>query len=260
MSEPNTHSTISTRAKWIYGALTFMNILLTCMVFWDAVYSRLAFGEWRRGKYLYVNTLSLDIHATIGAIFILVISAQFVLGYFAVRSKATSIHRMIGRGLLYCVLPLFMMSALWASVDRSANIPPEKSVIFKHNVPLLVFFLVTLLLMAGYFLVVSAHAIRRGDVSLHLDTMVAAITMFAGIVWIRFLYILYWKLIGPTPFTIMGMAMNTAIIVSAMLIGAYALAGRLAANRQGIIVLLAWVALFLIGLQPFYDYFDPKSY
>ena len=69
------------RAKKVYKYFFIATALIVFFIFFEPTLHRLAEGEWVRGRFHYVWTLSLDIHAVLGYLFVMLVMVQVLMGY-----------------------------------------------------------------------------------------------------------------------------------------------------------------------------------
>lgn len=248
---------MSTRGWRGYRALLIVTTVMIVLVFGEPTLHRVTGGPWRRGRFTYVDTLSLDVHAVLGYVFLLCVLTQVWLGFRQVRRRVPSrVHMRLGPWLALAIIPLFIGSAAWVVLDRSTTISPELSVIFKAHRPMARAALAELLLFSSVFVARAVVAIRRGDVETHVDSIVGAYTVTSGVVLIRFLYFLFWTIRGGSPLSVMGMFFLTMVVVLGVLILAYRHAGRLRANRVPLIALGVVTVLLAVLGAPYYAMMD----
>ncbi|MFT4628519.1 MAG: uncharacterized membrane protein YozB (DUF420 family) [Myxococcota bacterium] len=259
MAGPDQHPPLArlTRSYRVVMGLMFTVIF---MVFSEPTLGRLVNGVWSRGRFEYVSTLSLDVHAALGFSFVGLVFAQLVLGYQLVGSgRGRQAHTRLGRTLLFAVIPVFLLGAGWVSLDRSTTIAPEVSVIFKHHRPVVRWALFTLIGFTAFFSVRAYLSIRRGDVAAHIDAVLGAIVLASGIAIIRFLYVVFWAIRGGSPFSVVGMYFLTVVVVFALLAGAYAAAGRLKQNSGPLALLVGVNLLLAVAGTGRYTFLDPAD-
>jgi len=230
------------------------------IVFFEPTARRLAGGHWQRGKYVYQDSLSLDVHAVIGFTFVAAFVIQIILGRRQrAHDSARRLHEKLGKLLIILVVPLFVGTAAWVVADRSTSIAPELSVIFKVDREMGRVVLGELLVFTSFFFVRAWLAIRDGDVARHVDAVLGAFLMASAIATIRFLYSAIWATGAGSPFSVIGMYFITvAIVVGAMAL-AYARAGRFAANRRVLAGLVAVTVATGLLCMPLYDFMDTTS-
>ncbi len=239
------------RSPYVWFVLGTTAIIL--FVFAEPSLARLLGGEWQRGRFVYVNTASLDAHAVLGFVFVFAFLTQVAFGWAQARRRGiVRLHRLLGRALLGVVAPIFLLSALWVLLDRATNIAPEDSVVFKRDRPMLKVSLGALLVLCSGFLARATLAIRRGDVATHVDSILGAFLIAGSIALVRFLYALCWAVLGGSPLSLMGMYFVTVALVVLAMASAFALAGRLRANFVPLATVAGVaVALFIGGRDHF---------
>ncbi len=231
-------------------------MMVTLLVFWEPSVERIVEGQWRRGRFLYAHTLSLDVHALMGLAFLIALGSQLVLGLRNTTTRARRMHRRLGRALFFVIIPVFILTAAWVVLDRSTSIAPSLSVIFKHHRLMARVALVELLGFVAFLFARSYWAIRRGNVPAHVDSIVGAFMVASAIIVIRFLYAFIWAIWGGSPFSVMGMFFVTVLLVVLVLTLVYGLAGRLYENRHVLgSLILVTAAIALLG-HSYYDLLD----
>ncbi len=245
------------RAKKVYKYFFIATTLIVLFVFFEPTLNRLAEGEWIRGRFHYVWTLSLDIHAVFGYLFVMLVMVQVFMGY---RQKSkpnlTPFHRKLGKLLFYIIIPAFALTGAWVSIERSTTIPPELSVIFRRDRMMGRIALFQLLVFFLWYAVRSLRAIKRRDVPSHLDAILGAFVLASGIAVIRFLYFLFWATRGGAPFSVVGMYLITVFIMCVQLGVAYRLAGRFQQNKMPLFCLAAVTILYAVLGANHYDFMD----
>ncbi len=230
------------------------------LVFSEPTFRRLAGGHWQRGKYVYKDSVSLDVHATVGYLFVGAFILQIVWGRRQrLHESARRLHARLGKALFAVVVPAFVLAAAWVVADRSTSIAPEDSVIFQVDRVMGRVVLGELLVFTSFFFGRAALAIRAGDVPRHVDAVLGAFMMASAIAVIRFLYSAIWATGAGSPFSVIGMYFITVTIVVGAMAVAYGRAGRFAENRRTLAGLVAVTVATGILCMPLYDFMDVTS-
>ncbi len=254
-------TTPSIRAGWThYRTLAAVTVAVILLVFIEPTARRLLDGQWQRGRFVYVSTTSLDVHALMGYTFLVLVVAQVWLGWRQARSgRPCSLHGRLGRALVFAVIPAFVAVGMWVVLDRSTSIAPEVSVIFKHHRPVARVALFELLGGTLWLVIRSVRAIARGDLDGHVDAFLAAFMFASAIAYIRFFYFLFWAIRGGCPLSVVGMFFVSVAVVLGLLCLVYARAGRLRANRLPIMVLAGCTLALALGGWSHYTMLDPDD-
>jgi len=236
------------RGWWAYKVLGGFITGVILLVFFEPTFKRLFDGQWQRGVHVFVASTSLDVHAFSGYAFVLALLVQFWLGFRLLSRKSSPrSHMRLGRVLVLGLVPLFTLAGFWVIHDRSTNIPPEFSVVFKYDRMMNSVALYEVLALFIVLVARSYLSIRRGDVRAHVDSMVGAFAIVSAIAFIRFLYLIFWAIRGGSPLSLMSMFFLTIALVVLLLGIVYAIAGRLWANWT-ILLLIVVVTVFVAWL------------
>jgi hypothetical protein len=158
--------------------------------------------------------------------------------------------------LLYAVIPVFAVFSAWLIYERSTTIPREQAVIFRQYIEMAFVVLSELLLFFVAFSIRAGWAIRRGDVLTHIDSILMAFMMAAGIAIIRMWYFLFWTFSGAAPFSIIGMFFVTMATILILLILVFSLVGRLRENVKALSLLAVVTVLIAVLGAPYYEFLD----
>lgn len=237
--------------RWFFAG----NLLMMLVVFAEPTASRLTDGLWKRGSFVFENTLSLDAHAAFGYLFVLAFITQASTGFAHRGGRIRALHATQGRGLLWVGAPLFVGVGLWMIFDRGLGLPPERTIVFRKHAHVLIAELVQVMTLVGVFLWQGWVAIRRRDVTAHVDAMLAAFLVAAMIAGIRLIYAVIW-MFGRSPLSVSGTYLITVAVTAVELSIAYSLAGRLRRNAWVVALLLGSTAALAVLAWPWHSVWD----
>lgn len=258
---PKKKTTPFARAKKHYTLFMVLLTLVVVFAFLEPTLKRLLEGSWTRGKFNYVWTLSLDVHALMGYGFLLLFCVQYALGFFPPKKPSwRGAHKLFGRLILFVFIPAFAIANIWLVMERSSTIPSESSVIFRQYRPMIRFIMYQLLGFFLFFLARSYWAIRKRDVLLHVDSIVLAYTFAAAVAIMRLFYFLFWLIRGGSPFSLPGMYFLSAAFVLLLFLVLFSLVGRLKENKYPLVAIFVFNVLMAILGSSYYSFWDlPKT-
>ncbi|VAW38162.1 hypothetical protein MNBD_CHLOROFLEXI01-326 [hydrothermal vent metagenome] len=238
-----------TKAKRVYAVFTVTMTILILAIFFEPTVSRLFEGIWQRQEVVFVWTFSLDVHATLGFLFIFMFILQFFFGYQQSKwPQLKRYHRRLGSAMFYVVIPLFILADIWVVIHRSTAIAPEQSVVFGQDRLMVVILILEILLFMAWYIIRSFQAVKQKDYPSHLDNIFAAYMMAGGIALFRFLFAILWATFGTSPISFVGVFFVTCALTLMLLILAFSLVGRLKQNRFPLFVfVIANVLVAILG-------------
>ena len=238
--------------RWFVG----FNVLMVLFIFAEPTITRVFKGAWQRGRFVFENTISLDIHALFGYAFVLFFVGQTALGFrLPRRARLAPIHRNLGRAFVFAAAPLFIIVGVWMIIDRGLGLPPESTVVFRKHAVALIIELAQVLALVTVYLARGWLAIRRRDLTAHVDAMMTAFIAAAMIAGIRLVYAVIW-MFGDSPFSVSGVYFITVAATALELTAAYAMVGRLRKNAWSLALLVGSTALVAAAASPWYSIWD----
>ena len=244
------------RAKipWPYRVVFAANLVMIVFVFAEPTWSRLTQDTWRRGRFVWDWTLSLDVHAVLGYAFLLVVALQILTGFRRAKGAGGARHPLVGKMFVYGGLPLFVVMGLWVIVERGFLLDGA-SILFAQDGSFIALEMLHVLGLMAVFTVRAVRAIRAGEVLSHVDGMLAMFLSAGILATIRFIYALIW-MVGTNPFSIGATYFAACGLTLLELAAVWALAGRLRENRTPLLILGGTsLALAVLG-SPLYSIWD----
>ena len=105
-----------------YRWFLLFNVVMVLFIFAEPTIARLTEGNWKRGHFVFENTVSLDSHAAFGYFFVLLFVAQSVLGFSLLkRERLAALHRALGRLFVFGAAPLFIFIGARPFTDWLGN-------------------------------------------------------------------------------------------------------------------------------------------
>ncbi|MCA9719134.1 MAG: hypothetical protein H6713_16570 [Myxococcales bacterium] len=252
----NTNPEPTAPAVGPYRWFLLFNVVMVLFIFAEPTIARLTEGAWKRGHFVFENTVSLDSHAAFGYLFVLLFVTQSVLGFSLLRrARLVSAHRALGRVFVFGAAPLFIAIGVWMILDRGLGLPPERTVVFRRDAIALIIELIQVMTLVAIFLGRGWLAIRRRRLTAHVDAMMAAFISAAMIAGIRLVYAVIW-MFGDSPFTVSGVYFITAALTTLELAAAFALVGRLRENRFALALVAGSTVLVIVAASPWYSVWD----
>lgn len=239
-----------------YRWFLLFNVVMVLFIFAEPTIARLTEGNWKRGHFVFENTVSLDSHAAFGYFFVLLFVAQSVLGFSLLkRERLAALHRALGRLFVFGAAPLFIFIGVWMILDRGLGLPPERTVVFRRDTIGLIIELIQVMALVAFFLGRGWLAIRKRRLAVHVDAMMTAFIAAAMIAGIRLVYAVIW-IFGESPFTVSGVYFITAALTTLELAAAFALVGRLRQNLWALLLLAGSTLLVILVAWPWYGIWD----
>jgi len=149
---------------------------------------------------------------------------------------AARAHKNIGHVLAYAAIPVFGVAGMWVVHARIEEV----------NVRALLWLIIIFL---GYWFARGFMAITRGNIAVHVDSMMAAFIASSGPAVFRFYYFAIGLVTADNPFSLTLVVFVAVLTVSAELALVFSIAGRLRANYKPIVVYVA-ANLVAVALLP----------
>ncbi len=235
------------RAKKVYQFFFIELIGIIILVFLEPTFQRVIEGVWARFRLIFVWTLSLDVHAVIAYLFLILFMVQLFWGYQQTKNSGLKqYHARLGYFLMYVIIPFFILAGAWAVLDRATTIPSEESVMFRSNVTLTVIGMIHILVFLAWYTIRSFTALKQNDILMHIDSVLGIFMMASIVAVIRFMHFVFQILPEGSPFTVAGLFFITMPFILGQLALAYYLTGRLRQNRVPLLAQTFVVIIFAI--------------
>lgn len=218
----------------------------------EPIFNRVESAVWKRGNYIFENTLSLDFHALIGSLMVMGLLVQVLWG--AGKAQKLNFHKKWGRFLARVIFPSFILIAVWAIVDRSINIDASRSVIFRADKTIICLALSQLLIFSSGFFIKSIWAIKKKDLEGHVEWFLMSYIIIGGVAYLRLFYMIIWFVNGRTPLSMMSVYFMTLGFCFCLIVSVISKKERVIINLLPLsLLLLSTFAMIVWGDFSWYE-------